>query len=358
MVRSLGFVPLITALLAMIIASGAPAEPVKLGVTVQQSVDSPLVRNILNFNSAVEMASGGAVAFDVFDKGRRFADFEAPKAVGSGAIEMGQGLTGLYAGDVPAVEFFQLPFLFDSQALLRAATSPESEMRRVIDAAILRKTGARVLWWQPYGSAVLMSKGTSITNPQSLQDRNVRTSNPISADFVSICGGKPQVVSAQKLLEALQAGRVDSVMSSPFNVRERELWRETQFLTRIRHSVVLFLVIINEDTWQGMLKPYQEMMLKEARKAENDFWDEFEREEADAYRFAVEKGMTVKDITSDELIDWRVCSSDLIERFVDKLGDTAAGLMSAYGRLRATSCCNERGGPALGAQQLTGVGRQ
>jgi TRAP-type C4-dicarboxylate transport system substrate-binding protein len=107
-----------------------------------------------------------------------------------------------------------------------------------------------------------------------------------------------------------------------------------------------------------MLKPYQEMMLQEARKAENDFWDEFEREEADAYRFAVEKGMTVKDITSDELVDWRVCSSDLIERFVDKLGDTAAGLMSAYGRLRATSCCNQRGGAAIGAQQLTGVGRQ
>jgi TRAP-type C4-dicarboxylate transport system substrate-binding protein len=139
----------------------------------------------------------------------------------------------------------------------------------------------------------------------------------------------------------LQTGKVDAVMTGVLGVQERELWKETQHITRLRQSAILFLVIINETVWQRLSKDHQALMMKEARKAEEDYWNSFAQDEANAYRFSLGKGMTVKDISSDDLAEWRICSSDLVERFVERLGDTASALMTAYGRLRAVSCCQQ-----------------
>jgi C4-dicarboxylate-binding protein DctP len=253
---------LFAAALVMAGAQAASAEPVKLGVTIQVSTVSPLGKNVADYKSAIEAASGGSLALEVFDKAQRFVDFQVPQAVGSGAIEMGMAQIGLYAKDVPAVEIFQQPFLFDSDELTRRAARPESEIRKLIDAQILEKTGARVLWWQPYGATVVMSKHSPLVTPSAMQNRNVRAVDPVAAEFVTLCGGKPHVISGSKMLDALQTGKVDTVMTGVLGVQERELWKETQYITRLRQSAILFLVIINEKVWQGLSKEHQALMVK------------------------------------------------------------------------------------------------
>jgi C4-dicarboxylate-binding protein DctP len=330
---------LFAAALATSFGCAAWAEPVKLGLTVQVSTTVTLGKNVLEYSNAMAKASGGEIGIEIFPDAKRFGDFEVPKAVSGGAIEMGVAQLGLYAKDVPAVEIFQQPFLFDSDELTRAATRPDSEIRKLIDAQILEKTGARVLWWQPYGATVVMSKTAPIPNPQAMQNRVVRSIDPVAAEFVQLCGGKPEVIPGSKMLDALKTGKVDSVMTGVSGVIVRNLWQETQHVTRLRQSVIMFLVIINETVWQGLSQPQRELMLAEARKAEAAYWNDFAAEELAAYRFSAEKGMTVTEITNEDLADWRVCSSDLVERFVEKLGDTADRLMTAYGQLRAESCC-------------------
>jgi C4-dicarboxylate-binding protein DctP len=191
-----------------------------------------------------------------------------------------------------------------------------------------------VLWWQPYGLNLFMSKGKPLVNPQDIAGRNVRALDKGTAEFITLCGGKPEVISGSKMLDALTAGKVDAVMTGALGIKERELWRETQFVNRLRHSAILFVVIINEKVWQGLTPAQQALLQAQALKVETMYWDQFARLEQEAYRFAAEKNMTVKEMTSDDLSDWRMCSSELVERFVEKLGETAAGLMSAYGKLR------------------------
>jgi TRAP-type C4-dicarboxylate transport system substrate-binding protein len=42
---------------------------------------------------------------------------------------------------VPAIGIFEQPFLFNFDALVRAAVAPESEMRQLLDRAVLEATG-------------------------------------------------------------------------------------------------------------------------------------------------------------------------------------------------------------------------
>lgn len=327
---------LFAGLLSAAIGPGAAsADPIKLGLTVQSPANVTLGKNVTDYKKAVEEATGGEISLEIFDSAKRYVDFEVPGAVGSGAIEMGVAQLGLYAKEIPSVEIFQQPFLFDNDALTKAAAQPQSEIRKLIDAQILRAAGTRVLWWQPYGGTVVMSKNGPIPNPQAMKGRNVRAIDPTAAEYVQLCGGVPHVISGSKMLDGLKTGKVDAVMTGVSGVKVRELWRETQHVTKIRHSVIMFLVVINEKVWQGLPERHRETMLKLAKSIETGYWSEFEQEEIDSYRFSTEKGMTITEITSDDLAEWRVCSSDLVERFVERLGPTAHSLMSAYGRLRA-----------------------
>lgn len=51
-------------------------------------------------------------------------------------------------------------------------------------------------------------------------------------------------------------------------------------------------------------------------------------------------GVTVTTLTDDELIVWRICSSEVLTDFVERAGDAGQALMAAYGRLRTQPCCN------------------
>jgi C4-dicarboxylate-binding protein DctP len=349
--RRRGMALLGMALLAMMLPAAdtqAQPEPVTFRVAMRSSITSPNGRNLVDYKTAVEQGSGGALRFDIRDKGQLYADNQVPEAIRSGALEMAIVQVGLYAKDIPEVGIFQQPFLFDTDKVIAAAIRPESEIRKVIDARILEKMGARVLWWQNYGPTIVMSKGSPLLDPQSMQGRSIRAFDTVSAEFVSLCGGQPQIVPYAKMLEALQTGKVDAVMTGVFGVREVELWRETQYVSRINHSAIALAITVNEGLWQSLTAEQRELMAREARRVEADYQDKFALAETEAYRFAAEKGMAIDAMTADQLGEWRLCSSEVLERFVDRLGnDAAERLMTAYGRLRAAACCTPEAGQSL-----------
>ena len=95
-----------------------------------------------------------------------------PAAVGSGAIEMGVASLTRYVGDIPAVDIFYQPFLFDSEAKVRAAVAKGSPVRGPLDEAIAG-TGSTVLWWQAYGGAIMLSKGGPVKTPADMKGKKV-----------------------------------------------------------------------------------------------------------------------------------------------------------------------------------------
>jgi C4-dicarboxylate-binding protein DctP len=84
---------------------------------------------------------------------------------------------------VPAIGIFEQPFLFNFEALVRAAASPSSEIRQLLDQAILEATGTRVLWWQSYGSSVFFSKDQDATHPTGIRGRKIRVFGENMAKF-------------------------------------------------------------------------------------------------------------------------------------------------------------------------------
>ena len=241
---------------------------------------------------------------------------------------------------MPAIDIIGQPFLLNFDALVRAVTDPDREIRRVLDKAVLEGTGTRVLWWQAYGSSVFFSKGRDTRRPAQITGQKIRVSGGMPVELVKRCGGVPRVISASKQHQAAKDGTVDMISTGITGVDSRKLWEVTDTVTRTEHAALEFVVIINEKVWQSLPAQIQTIFVESARKVERDLREQMAEIEEKAYAFARAKGMKIHELSPDDVAEWRACSADLLADYMDEGGELARRLMGAYGKLRTEPCCN------------------
>jgi C4-dicarboxylate-binding protein DctP len=323
-----------------LVTSVAQANPIKLGVTLQLPKTSHIGVNLLQFKEEVERRTEGAVAIEVYDNSRLYKDNQVVDAVSSGAIQMGITNYNQFSRLVPAIDIIGQPFLLNFDALVRAATNPDGEIRKLIDTAVLKATGTRVLWWQAYGSSVFFSKGRDTKRPARVAGQKIRVSGENYAVFIKSCGGVPLVISASNQHQAAKDGTVDMITTGITAVDSRKLWEVTDTVTRTEHAALEFVVIINEGIWQSFPAQLQSIFLDVAKKVERHLREQMADIEAKAYAFARAKGMKVHELNPDDVAEWRACSAGLLHDYMEGGGDLARRLMGAYGKLRTDPCCS------------------
>jgi C4-dicarboxylate-binding protein DctP len=317
----------------------AQASTLQLGLPI--SADSPTGQNIREFARQITALTGDVIRIEIQGANEHFDERGVISAVGSGTIEMGATPLNQFASDVPLAEAFLQPFLFNFDALVQAATSQESEIRALIDSEILHRTGARVLWWQPYGSSVLLARNIMATNPAAIATRIVGAPDKQMRDLVRVCGGAPTPVSPASLFTALQNGSVEAAAADIMNVRERDLWRVANTIVDLRYAPSLFMVVINDNAWQRLSPEHQKILLELAKDAQDLMWARFVTIRAQAFAFALQQGMRVIELPAEDVAAWRACSAPLLEEYMERSGEAGSTLFTAYGKLRTEACCRD-----------------
>jgi TRAP-type C4-dicarboxylate transport system substrate-binding protein len=332
-------------LLTLLLIAPGRAAPVTLKLTMQAPLTDPFQgKSIGDFKAAVERETGNAVSIEVFDKGQLHSDDHALEAVMSGAVEM--GIVGLNQVGrlVPSASIMEQPFLFNFEALVRAATSADSEMRRLIDDAIRQSAGVRVLWWQTVGPQIFYTKAGDVRTPDNLSSLKTRVDSDTMARFVQHCGGAPIALSGPKMVDALEDGTLDVGMVSIAAAKTLDLWRVTRAITRTDHASVEFLILINAQSWAKLTEEQRRIFVAEARTVERRARERAALLEAAGYDFARSKGMQIHELTRSEVAQWRTCSADVFSDYLERGGELTDQLMKAYAKLRLHPCCNA--GPA------------
>jgi C4-dicarboxylate-binding protein DctP len=319
-------------LAAGLIALPAAAETT-LRITLQLPIKSHLGVNLEAFEKEVEATSNGEIQVDIYPAAQLYKDSEVPQAVSSGAIEMGVASITRFAGTIPAVDIFYVPFMFTSEDMVRKAVAHDSPIRSALDDAIL-ETGARVLWWQAYGGAIMLSKDGPLKTPADIRNKKVRVFGKTLGEFVTATGGVPVLTSGSEQYIAYQRGTVDAGMTGVSGVKSRKLWQVMDTITVTNHADVEFLVLINEDFWQGLPADQQEIITTAARKVEADLRDKMSKIEADAFEAAKAEGMGVYVPTEAEMAAWREASAPVIEQYRAAAGELGAKLMMEAEKLR------------------------
>jgi len=320
------------ALAAGLSAGSAWAADTTLRISLQLPLTSHLGQNLQLFKEEVEKNSNGEIAVEIYDSAQLYKDKEVPAAVGSGSIEMGVASLTRYVGDVPAVDIFYQPFLFDTEEKVRAAVAPGSPLRGPLDEAI-KDTGSTVLWWQAYGGAIMLSNGAPVKTPDDMKGKKVRVFGKTLGDFVTAAGGAPTLISGSEQYLAYQRGTVDIGMTGVSGVKSRKLWDVMDTITVTNNADIEFIVVVNTDFWNGLSDAHKAVIEAAALKAESDVRDRMSQIEADAYAAAEENGMTVYKPTAEELEAWKAVSQPVYDAYVEKTGALGKQVMDAAQKL-------------------------
>lgn len=315
---------------ALTLSAAVPgfAADVTARISLQLPLKSHLGQNLALFKSEVEANSNGEITVEIYDSAQLYKDKEVPAAVGSGAIEMGVASLTRYVGDVPAVDVFYMPFLFNSEEKVRKATAPGSDVRGPIDAAIA-ETGSTVLWWQAYGGAILLSKDGPVKTPTDMVGKKARVFGKTLGDFVTAAGGAPTLISGSEQYLAYQRGTVDIGMTGVSGVKSRKLWEVMDTITVTNHADIEFIVVANTEWWSGLSAEHQQIMSDAALKAELTVRNKVTEIEAGAYAAAEEAGMTVYRPSTEEIDAWKAASASVYDGYRAKAGDLGAQVLSA-----------------------------
>ena len=301
-------------------------------VTLQLPQTHSLGQNWNAFKEIIEEKSDGALRVQLFPSAQLYKDKQVPEAVGTGAVEAGSAFLGRFTGAVPAVDVVNLPFLFKDEAHLRAAVSSNSPMRTILDDAIVKETGAKVLWWQAYGRNVYLSNDETIRIPSDLKHKKVRTYGKVLGWTVEALGGVPTLLSGSKQFLAYQQGVVDVGMTGASAVKSRKLYEVMDHMTLSYDSAVEFVAVMNNAFFESLSPEHQQIILDAAVVVEKQLRDAVYGSEntiVDEMRTV----MTVVDLNDAQRQQWVDATAGVVQRFIDESGDLAAAVVSAVSDL-------------------------
>jgi len=316
------------AALGLTLVAGTAQAADKMRISLQLPLKSHLGQNLLVFEKEVEARTNGAIDVEIYDSAQLYKDKEVPAAVGSGAIEAGVASLTRYVGDAPVVDVFYMPFLFNSEAKVRAAVAEGSVVRTTIEKEVA-KTGGQILYWQAYGGAVLLSKGGPIRTPADMKGKKARVFGKTLGDFVTAAGGAPTLISGSEQYLAYQRGTVDIGMTGVSGVKSRKLWEVMDTITVTNHADIEFVVVVNTDWWNGLSSEIQGHIRAAANVAQESVRDAMTQIEADAYAAAKANGMTVVELTDQELEAWKAVSQPVYDSYLQATGDLGKTILDA-----------------------------
>ena len=324
--RCLQWIPATALALIIALNSQVASADTTIRVTLQLPATHSIGENWAAFKKIVEAESNGELKLQIFAAAQLYKDKETPQAVGSGAVEAGSVFLGRFAGSVPAVEVINVPFLFSNEAALRASVASGSPMREALDAAMLKETGARVLWWQAFGRNIYLNNGTPIRTPADFEGQKVRTYGKILGWTVEALGGAPTLMSGSKQFLAYQQGAVDVGMTGASSVKTRKLYGVMANMTLSFDSAIEFVAIMNGDFFDSLSKKHQDIIVKAAKTVEQQLRDRIYTQEAEDVKLLRTK-MNVIDLTKAERNQWKEATKSVGDKFAKERGPLAAKII-------------------------------
>jgi C4-dicarboxylate-binding protein DctP len=322
-------------------AQEAGAQQVKLKVNLQFALANPVFGgSLVRFKEEVERQSEGAIAVEIFDKAQLFTDYQVVDAVSSGAVDIGMTAAHQFSYKVPLVAILDQPFLFNFDALMKAAARPGSEIRKLIDEAILAELGTRVLWWNPIGNNQIFSKGRDVADPERIRGQRVGAPGKLPGEFVGACGGTPAAMTIEKFHAAYKDGALDMALAGFGAIATYSLEKFVDTVTFTQHTPIAFFYVVNEQKWQSLSAADRAVIAQAATKVEAEFAGAQVASEARARAYAAKHNIKLRELTPDEVAEWRACSAGMLAEYMDRVGEGARKLMAAYGRLRLDPCCS------------------
>ncbi len=278
------------------------------------------------FAEALGQTSGGELAVQVFPNSQLGKLQELAEAVSLGTIAFSHNTAGALGSLYQPFAALDTPYLYRDVDHLMAVTDVESPVMQELNEGLIQAANVRVIYAHYFGRRNLTCN-KAVMGPPDLQGVKIRAVPfPIYTTAVEGMGAVAVPVDWSEVPTALATGVVQG-QENPVNVvLNVKLYEVQSHLMLTGHMSNAEVVVMNEDTWQGLSGEMQDAVREAAQQTREKATKAILENEAGETQQLRDLGMTV--IGEEDGLDvaaFRESVSKLVqERFGAEYGELYA----------------------------------
>lgn len=223
--------------------------------------DAVMSKGFYKFADDVFKKSNGRLKINVSTGGALGGQREIIESVNLGALEMGEGESGLYANYIPAMGMLVLPFMFESAEDFYKAM--DGKVGKRFEELMEEKTNMKVIAWLDGGGVRDVYSVKPLKSLADLKGLKIRT--PESPAFVAMFkafGANPTAISAPEMYTSLQQGVVDAMEGTAETAVTYGITDLAKTCLQTHHIYNEGSLVINKDAFNDLPDDLQKILLE------------------------------------------------------------------------------------------------
>ena len=292
-------------------------EKVTLKMATALPSSHPLVKAMDVLKDKANEKSKGSVTIQIYPAGQLYNDKNMNDAIISGGIDMGLNTVGRWATIVPAMDIFDVPFIFPSYEKVDKAI--DSGLGEKLGNELMKK-GVRPLIWADYGFVQYANNKKLVKTPADFDGLKIRGYSKYSAETIKAMGASSVTMGSSEVYMGIQRGTIDGQTSGTTAMRDRKMYEVHKYLTVTNHASPEFIVAINEKSYSKLNADQKKALDAAALEVRDMIRANAKAEDLKALADLKAKGMEVYEVPENELQAWRDATKPVWDIFIKENG--------------------------------------
>ena len=292
-------------------------EKVTLKMATALPSSHPLVKAMDVLKNKANEKSKGSVTIQIYPAGQLYNDKNMNDAIISGGIDMGLNTVGRWATIVPAMDIFDVPFIFPSYEKVDKAI--DSGLGEKLGNELMKK-GVRPLIWADYGFVQYANNKKLVKTPADFDGLKIRGYSKYSAETIKAMGASSVTMGSSEVYMGIQRGTIDGQTSGTTAMRDRKMYEVHKYLTVTNHASPEFIVAINEKSYSKLNADQKKALDAAAIEVRDMIRANAKAEDLKALADLKAKGMEVYEVPENELQAWRDATKPVWDIFIKENG--------------------------------------
>ncbi len=292
----------------------------------------PQVLGVEKFAELMAKKTNGKFKVQAFPGGALGPDLQTVSAMQGGTIEMTVMNASLLAGVSKEMAIFDFPFLFNNTKEADAVSDGPIG-KKLLDK--LQEKGLVGLAYWDLGFRQVHTGKKPIAKADDFKGVKMRViPTPIYVDFMKSLGASPVPMPFTETYTALEQGAIDGMTNPLLNILDGKYDEVSKYLTVTNHMYTPQAVVVSKKFWDK-LTPEEQKTMREAAQETAVYQRKVARDEATKVLAEVKKkGMTVFELSPEEIGKLRERSKPVVEKYTTELGPIVGEMYAAVDKAR------------------------
>ena len=311
-------------------AEDFPARTVKFPSASNKG--HPQVQGVEKFAELMAKKTNGKFKVQAFPGGALGPDLQTVSAMQGGTVEMTVMNASLLAGVSKEMAIFDFPFMFNNTREADAV-SDGPVGQKLLDK--LQEKGLVGLDYWDLGFRQVHTAKKPIAKADDFKGMKMRViPTPIYVDFMKSLGASPVPMPFTETYTAMEQGAIDGMTNPLLNIPDGKYEEVSKYLTITNHMYTPQAVVVSKKFWDK-LTPAEQKLMRETAQETAVYQRKVARDAAAVVLNEIrKKGMTVFELSPEEIAKLRERSKPVIEKYTNDLGPVVGEMYAAVDKVR------------------------